>query len=359
MINLAMKNKCVSFVFILVCIGALPWTVMSEGQPLKLKINESETDLQKTDSTQTVDVSSSDETFSPCAAYDYERADGLYNPVDAYNFELIIHSAVKAEDTSALFDLIKGELWYGPRRSFAIKSKFDQLFPSDFKEKILSSSPGCSPHSYRGFSIGGGSVWYDVYEDGTYWIFSIPSATQESVTGIDAIGWPYKDSILPSSCFSTEWTSSDNYKEYAERFSISDFDDFTTNMGQYFGREITDLKPIPAWEETISLIDSLASCTAFSKEHVIKDGYVWFGEDLSLRVVGEITSDRCNKLASSLNDSCIKSFVVQHDIMGGSVGISREFYAYGLFDLPELGLSIVPLINLGTLNDALNFIDDI
>jgi hypothetical protein len=76
-----------------------------------------------------------------------------------------------------------------------------------------------------------------------------------------------------------------------------------------------------------------------------------------LRVVGEITSDRCNELASSLNGSCIESFVVQHDAMGGSVGISREFYAYGLFDLPELGLSIVPLINLGSLNNTLNFID--
>ena len=68
--------------FILVCIGSLLWTVMSEGQPLELKINESETDLQKTDNTQTVGVGSSDEAFSPCAAYDYERADGLYNPVE-------------------------------------------------------------------------------------------------------------------------------------------------------------------------------------------------------------------------------------------------------------------------------------
>jgi hypothetical protein len=359
MINFTIRNKRVAFVLTLVFIGALQWTETVYSQPLKLKINESETDLQKIDNTQTIDLNSSDEAFSSCAAYDYERDEGIYNPVDAYNFELVIHRAVKAEDMPALFDLIKGELLYGPRRSFAIKSKFDQIFPSDFKEKILSSSPGCSPHSYRGFSIGGGAVWYNADKYGTYWIFSIPSATQEFVAGIDAIGWPYKDSILPSSCFSTEWASSDNYKEYSQRFSISDFDDFTTNMGQYFGREITDLKPIPAWEETVSLIDSLSSCTVGSKAHVIEDGYVWFGDDYRLRVVGEITIDRCNELASSLNDSCIKSFVVQHDVMGGSVGISRQFYAYGLFDLPELGLSIVPLINLGSLNNALNFIDGI
>ena len=309
--------------------------------------------------TPTANVSSGDDADNPCTETDYEKAAGLYNPVDAYNFELMIRSAVEAEDTSALFDLIKGELWYGPRRSFAIKSKFEQVFPSDFKDKVLSSSPACRPHSYRGFSTGGGAVWYDAYEDGSFGIFSIPSAKQESVTGIDAVGWPHNNSVLPSSCFSTKWASSDNYEEYAERFSISDFDDFTMNMGQYFGREITDLNPISAFGSTISLIDSLASCTEDSREHVIKDGYVWYGESYNLRVVGEISIDRCNKLASSLNDSCINSFVVQHNSMGGSIGIRRAFYAYGLFDLPELGLSIVPLVNLGTLNHALNFIDDI
>ena len=41
------------------------------------------------------------------------------------------------------------------------------------------------------------------------------------------------------------------------------------------------------------------------------------------------------------------------------MGINRQFDAYGLFDLPELGLSIVPLIHLDSLNHALNFIEDI
>lgn len=350
-----MLIKRLSFVFLLLCIGALLWAAINESQTLKSKMNETETDLQTIGRTGTVDASSS----NPCTEADYEKAAGLYNPVDAYNFEVMIHRAVKAEDTSALFDLIEGELWYGPRRSFAIKSKFDQLFPPDFKEKILSSSLGCSHHNYRGFYTGGGRIWYNAYEDGSFSIFSIPSARQESVKGIGAVGWPHNNSVLPGRCFSTEGASSDNYEEYAERFSISDFDDFTTNMGQYFGREITDLKPIPAFGGTISLVDSLASCTEDSREHVIKDGYVWYGESYNLRVVGEISIDRCNKLASSLNDSCINSFVVQHNSMGGSIGIRREFYAYGLFDLPELGLSIIPLINLGTLNHALNFIDDI
>ena len=248
-------------------------------------------------------------TDPPCTAADSERARGHYKPVEAYNFGLMIQSAVKDEDISAIFDLVEDELWYGPRRSFAIKSEFDQIFPSDFKEKILSSTPACSSNS-RGFSIGNGAVWYDAYKDGTFKIFSIPSARQESVAGIDAVGWPYNDSVLPSGCFSTKWISSDNYEEYAERFNISEFEDFTMNMGQYFGREITDLKPIPAWGRTISLIVSLASCTVDVEEHVIKDGYVWINENYQWRVVGEITSGRCNKLASSLNGSCIKSFVV-------------------------------------------------
>lgn len=298
-----------------------------------------------------------DAKYLPCTKADFDRANGRYDPIEAYEFGLKIQSAVEAEDIKALFDLVDGELTYGPRKSFAMGSTFDQLFESGFKEEILSEKPYCRTSNYRGFSLG--SIFYHINTDGNYKIFSIPSDKQETVAGIKSVGWPHEGAVLPSSCFSTEWNSSDNYEEYAEQFSITDFDDFTANMGQYFGREITNLKPIPAWDSTISLVRPLNSCATPLNPQVVRDGYVWSDDTYNHRVIGEIESDVCNELASSLNNTCSKAFLVQHNSFGGSIGVIRDFYVYGLFDLPELGPSIVPLKKLYTLNESLNWLDDI
>lgn len=180
----------------------------------------------------------------------------------------------------------------------------------------------------------------------------------QAVKDIKAIGWPYKGTVLPTSCFSTEWISSDNYKEYAEQFGITDFDNFTTNMGQYLGREITNLKRIPAWGETISLVRSLSSCATELQQPELKDGYVSYDEDYSYRVVGNIPVESCNDLAPHLSNNCSEAFVVQLNSFGGSIGVIKQYYAYGLFDLPELGPSIVPLRNLGSLDRSLSFVDE-
>ena len=300
-----------------------------------------------------------DADYIPCTKSDYEHAEGVYDPKEAYEFGLKIQNAVASEDISALFSLVDDELTYGPRKSFAISTPFDELFEPDFKARIERGKPDCRIGS-RGFSIGLGAVWYDLYADGSYHIFSIPDTKQEDVKGIKSVGWPYNGTVLPSKCFSEQWDSSDNYEEYAEQFGITDFDDFTTNMGKYFGREITDLKPIPAWGSTVSLIRSFDSCiTTDSQQPEIRDGYVWYNEDYSFRVIGQIPSESCNDLAPHLNNTCSEAFVVQSNSFGGSRGVFRRFYAYGLFELPELGPSIVPLKNLRTLNKSLRWLDDI
>lgn len=299
-----------------------------------------------------------DAKYLPCTKADFDRADGLYDPIKEYEFGLKIQRAVESEDVQSLFDLVYIELAYGPRKAFAKKTPFNELFGSDFKDSVLKDTPNCYGPSSRGNSIGNGDIWYNLYSDGSHYIFSIPSAQQETIAGIASVGWPYEGSVLPSSCFSTEWHSSDNYEEYAEQFSITDFYDFTANMGQYFGREITNLKPIPAWDDTISLVRSLSSCATPLNPQAIRDGYVWSDDTYNYRVIGEIDTSACNELASSLNNTCSKAFLVQHNSFGGSIGVIRDFYAYGLFDLPELGPSIVPLKNLYTLNKSLNWLDD-
>ena len=43
---------------------------------------------------------------------------------------------------------------------------------------------------------------------------------------------------------------------------------------------------------------------------------------------------------------------------GGSMGPQSDYNIYGLFDLPDLGLSIVPLKFFYNKNSALNYLDN-
>ena len=145
-----------------------------------------------------------DAKYLPCTKADFDRADGRYDPIEAYEFGLKIQAAVEAEDIEALFDLVGGELSYGPRRSYALTRTFNELFKPDLKEKILSKQPDCNTLGNRGFLIGSGSFWYQYNSQGGFYIFSMPAAIQEEIKGIASVGWPYEGAVLPIACFSTE-----------------------------------------------------------------------------------------------------------------------------------------------------------
>ncbi|MDC1425238.1 hypothetical protein N8135_03560 [Oceanospirillaceae bacterium] len=120
-----------------------------------------------------------DAKYLPCTKADYDRADGQYDPIEAFEFGLKIQKAVEAEDVEGLFDLVDGELSYGPKRSNALHSSFKELFKPDLKEEVLSQLPECSPLGSKGFLIGSGSFWYRPDTSGQFHIFSMPAAREE------------------------------------------------------------------------------------------------------------------------------------------------------------------------------------
>ena len=168
-----------------------------------------------------------------------------------------------------------------------------------------------------------------------------------------------KSRLLHPNCFTVEWMSSDNFEEFEEVFSIQR-KDFRQFPGMSFGKEITNYHPIkPSWNkngfishETISLIQSVKSCAPESFTYsVVDDGSIHtivktdFGKfEQKYRVLDPIDIKKCSSLAPNIGSTCLQAFKVRiGEYSGGSMGWDISNGIYGLFDLDELGLSVVPL----------------
>ena len=84
-----------------------------------------------------------------------------------------------------------------------------------------------------------------------------------------AESWEYENKVLHPYCFQTEWASSDNVQEFYEQFMgikenyywTTEFEDFSLNIGKYWGKNITTFEPIRAsWGIEIELAVSMESC---------------------------------------------------------------------------------------------------
>ncbi len=175
-------------------------------------------------------------------------------------------------------------------------------------------------------------------------------------------GWSFNGQIMSRECFSTEWSSSDNYEEYAEQFGIADLSNMSTEIGKYFGREISTLEPIRAnWDEEISLARELDACT-FKLPPIYDNGYVWPEEYRNekreiggYRVIGMLPIEQCNELAPSIGSHCLSAAVVDLYYPAARAPFSNNYYAYGLFLSVDGERHIVPLRNFGSLNSARSY----
>ena len=162
-----------------------------------------------------------------------------YDAESAYAFGLKIQDAVQKRDLVALFSLVNGELTSGPRRRYAEKRSFDEVFPESWRLEILNSEPDCTPVGWRGFMLAGGRIWY---RSNPFRIVAINEGTEEEFPPVPT-GWEVDGKILSPECFAREWPSSDNFKifgEFASQFGIRigkygtpNFVDFRNNPGKF------------------------------------------------------------------------------------------------------------------------------
>ncbi len=337
----------------------------------------------------------SDKKFDPNIIYnfasDFVFECDEFDDEEAYDFGLSIQESLRNKDTAALFELIDGELMFsGPRRSFALSRPFDEVFSAEWVEEVLSSNPGCTPVGDRGYLLGNGKIWYkkiwydlassndagkeDKYGN-NYTIIAIQGegVSHEDLPGENDIGWQHNGEYIHPHCFMKSWgidNQEADFLAFAKHFKLKNFQDFKTDPGKYFGKEIYDFNPIKSPLctdgeecETHSLISSLKECSKdmlsqTTDDEIIVEFPSTYGSHFAgYRIILSVNKEMCTQLAPNIGFPCEESFFIYvWDDYGGSMGRLESLGIYGLFNLPELEKSIIPLRYFSKTNDGINFI---
>ena len=313
---------------------------------------------------------------SECNKDDQDYADfwkNYYVPEDAYNFGIKIQKLVAKEDLKGIFSLVEGELESGPKKDFIKNKSFSDLFDEKWKAQVLKDKPSCRPRGWRGFMLG--DIWFNKSDSG-WRIFMIHGAKKIKINNETIKGWSYDGKILHPQCFQKYWDSADNYQEYYEQFtgikkdyfSTKEYEDFTLNLGKYWGKEITTFEPInTGWggeNELLELAVSMKSClnkktkvfevlddriTSQSAEPKDRNEYFY-------KEIKEIPLETCQSLAPNIKGKCIQSYLLKiGDWSGGSMGHTSEWSIFGLFKLSNDDEYIFPLKRFNSQEDALNY----
>ena len=161
-------------------------------------------------------------------------------------------------------------------------------------------------------------------------------------------------------CFKVETLSGNWLSDYSGYFSISDYGNFRLNPGLYFGKEIKDFKEkkvlIGYGTEMYSLIQPLDRCV---KQEIPRQE----SHENVFYFLGEVKPNICQSHAPHIQVKCKSSYIVQScsfSKTGSMTGINQcTIGIFGLFQLKEVGLSIVPLKYFHfseNENDAFNYI---
>ena len=161
-------------------------------------------------------------------------------------------------------------------------------------------------------------------------------------------------------CFKVETLSGNWLSDYSGYFSISDYENFRLNPGLYFGKEIKDFKEkkvlIGYGTEMYSLIQPIDRCV---KQEIPRQE----SHENVFYFLGEVKPNICQSHAPHIQVKCKSSYIVQScsfSKTGSMTGINQcTIGFFGLFNLREVGLSIVPLKYFEFFeneNDAFNYI---
>ena len=320
-----------------------------------------------------------------CTKEDREYAEfwkNYYDPEDAYNFGELIKKLVKEKNLNKLFDLVEGELTSGPRKEFVNGKNFSDIFSDKWRNSVLQSKSPCSPVGWRGFMLDHGSIWFKKDRDKDKWyIFSILGAKKELISEKKLpIGWKISEELIPPQCFSTLWMSGDNYEEFADKFAIKNYKDFSKNPGKYLGKEIPNLEPITAsWNDKIYLAAPLNKCFKGN----LRGGVIVDATNMDIKIsnksiqnkicssmfscteyeytiLSKVPLEKCKKLAPHIIGKCEESFLISvGDYSGGSMGWDMSYNIYGLFSFNNNRKFIIPLKNFRKKNNAVNYVKTI
>ena len=161
-------------------------------------------------------------------------------------------------------------------------------------------------------------------------------------------------------CFKVETLSGNWLSDYSGYFSISDYENFRLNPGLYFGKEIKDYKEkevlIGYGSEMYSLIQPIDKCIKKEIKNQKTHENVFY-------ISGKFNNKICDLHVPYIQSKCKSAYIVQScsfSKTGSMTGINQcTIGLFGLFNLKEMGLSIVPLKYFEFFedeNDAFNYV---
>jgi hypothetical protein len=229
------------------------------------------------------------------------------------------------------------------------------------------------------------------------------------------VGWTFGGRLIHPLCFTRLWLSYDNFEFFEDVYQIPKDDcwnseyktvrkadspndciyDFSkklrTDTGLFFGKEIKDYTPkengwppktpgscddLTATSCSSSPVKSLRLCnpekfeltrwpqhidswerTVVAKTPLCEGCDFGFEEDV-YEIIRPVDLKTCSSLAPNIGADCIESYLVSRGNWGGgSRGHRYVLGIYGIFDLPEVGLSVAPLKFFEDRSSANNFLD--
>ena len=164
--------------------------------------------------------------------------------------------------------------------------------------------------------------------------------------GETADAWKIDNKYLTPKCFVYEWISSDNFKEFHNKYSPEKvkftspkWDDWWNNIGLYFGKEIPLEDSFEVWwgENTLSLTRYLKDCT--SSKPITEDKE----KLLSYKVSGTMPKGSCKILAPNVSAKCLDIKIIRFtQAFTGSMPPNSQNNIYGIYELDNEKI-ILPL----------------
>ena len=307
--------------------------------------------------------------------YDY------YDRQEAHDFGRKIQALIAKKDIRGIYqNVLVDELENGPRREFIKNKSFDDIFPKEWVNRVITTEIGCDSIGWRGFMISQGLIWFDRTERGKWTIKSINGVNQDEFDNKNLIGWETNKGIIPPTCFPTfGFFEKPKIDLFTKEFRIKNKRRFEYNPGEYIGKTIPlgyRINSKISENNVYSVTTNLNECfkwnseNGFAKNKKRKNELVVFKNSIFQKnransfekhdfykphyeVLSKLDLSKCDSLAPQLTN-CISAHLIRIGYhSGGSIGWLGSYYIFGIFESNKEKY-IVPLKVFRNRNYALN-----
>jgi len=281
---------------------------------------------------------------------------------DAYQFGLKLQKLIKAQDSGALsrlFGNIRGshELVHGPKITEFQRKPMSDFINKEWRDAILAEKPECRPVGYRGWMLAHGKLWYQYTND--EWIIIAMNSWEMPAQINRNEKWLIDGNPIHPGCFFVEWFSSDNYESLIDGKNCT-----TAEIGKCLGAKDGVSLDTVVYDQKFS-IDPI-ECTSVLEARALKNNLVSAHDNTEYHgstdytVAATIPTQQCRRLAPYIPYSCLDLRLIR--LVGSSGGslTKVDVVIYALyFNNSTNKIMLFPLVNFESINDGLNYIDDL